>query len=155
VEQIRNALMSFKPSPEMTPGRMNLFEFGDFKLMLDYAHNEAGFLGIERFMSSVKAKHKVCIISGTGDRRDKDLDNLGKFTARTFDEIIVREDKDRRGREEGEMTAIIVEGIRSVDPKKKVHEIRDEYEAIGFAIGRAKPDTFIFVFADHVWDRSK
>jgi cyanophycin synthetase len=151
-EQIREALLSFRPSAETTPGRMNLFDFGDFKLMLDYAHNEAGFLEIERYMSTVKATHKVCIVGGTGDRRDKDIRNIGTFAARTFDEIIIREDTDTRGRAPAEMTGLISEGVRSVDPDKTIHAIPDEYEAIGFAVRRAEPGSFIFVCADHVWD---
>ena len=42
IEDIRSAIESFIPSPSQTPGRLNLFNFKDFQIMLDYAHNPAG-----------------------------------------------------------------------------------------------------------------
>ena len=43
IEDKKVALETFIPSPIQTPGRMNLFEFNNFKVLLDYAHNPAGF----------------------------------------------------------------------------------------------------------------
>ncbi|HET6227649.1 MAG TPA: cyanophycin synthetase, partial [Bacteroidia bacterium] len=39
LEAIREALKTFVPSAEQTPGRMNIFKFKDFEIMVDYAHN--------------------------------------------------------------------------------------------------------------------
>lgn len=150
MESIRQSLLSFLPSAELTPGRMNLFEFDGFSVMLDYAHNEAGFKEIERFMQKVDATRKVGIIGPTGDRRDSDIRKLGQYAARIFDEIIIRHDEDSRGRTNEEMTALVKEGIAETDPGKKVRVISDEAEALGFAISNATPGTYIFACADHV-----
>jgi cyanophycin synthetase len=152
LQVIKDALQAFKASPESTPGRMNLFDFGDFKLMLDYAHNAAGFLEIEKYMSTVQAEKKVCIIAATGDRKDDDIFRQGEYAARIFDEIIIRHDKDARGRSNEEMTSILQQGIHSVDPDKPVTVISDEYEATKYAVDQAEPDSFIFACADNVWD---
>jgi cyanophycin synthetase len=150
METIQQALLSFIPSPEMTPGRLNRFEFDQFSVMLDYVHNEAGLIEVERFMSKVKASHKLCIIGATGDRRDEDIRKLGYYAARMFDEIIIRHDKDGRGRSNEEMTALLKEGITGVDPKKQVHVISDEKEAICFAVEHAREGSLVFICADQV-----
>jgi cyanophycin synthetase len=152
IDAIRDALASFTPSPELTPGRMNVFDFGNFKLMLDYAHNAGAFVEIEKYMSGVDAKRKVCIIAATGDRRDDDIRNLGNYAARIFDEIIIRHDKDSRGQNNDRLTELLMEGIRKDGHEKQVTVISDEYEAISYAVGHAQPGTFIFVCADKVWD---
>lgn len=150
IEDIRTALTSFIPSPELTPGRMNLFEFTHCQLMLDYAHNASGFEGIQKYMSKIEASTKICIIGATGDRRDGDIRNLGRYAASIFDEIIIRHDKDGRGRTNEEMTALIMEGIHSVNQNPHVEVISDEAAAIEFSVTNAPQEAFIFVCADHV-----
>lgn len=150
IEDIRIALTSFIPSPELTPGRMNLFEFAHCQLMLDYAHNASGFEGVQKYMAQVDASSKICIIGATGDRRDEDIRNLGKYAASTFNEIIIRHDKDPRGRTNEELTGLVMEGIRSVNTNPRVEVISDEAAAIEFAVTNAPQEAFIFVCADHV-----
>jgi cyanophycin synthetase len=150
IEDIRTALTTFIPSPELTPGRMNLFEFAHCQLMLDYAHNASGFEGIQKYMTNIDSSTKICIIGATGDRRDDDIRNLGKYAASIFDEIIIRHDKDNRGRPNEEMTKLVMEGIRSVNPNRRVEVISDETAAIEFAVTNAPHEAFIFVCADHV-----
>jgi cyanophycin synthetase len=150
VENIQLGLQSFLPSPELTPGRMNLFDFGHCSLMLDYAHNASGFDAIQNYMDNVKATTKIGIIGATGDRKDEDIRNLGKYAATTFDEIIIRHDKDSRGRANDELTELLLDGIRSVNPKTPIRVISDEAAAMESAITGASQGAFIFACADHV-----
>ncbi len=53
---------------------------------------------------------KVGIISGTGDRRDEDIREIGKIASTCFDEIIIRQDKNLRGRTAEEITNLLLEG---------------------------------------------
>jgi len=152
ITTIREGLRTFAASPETTPGRMNLFDFGDFRIMLDYAHNAAGFIEIEKYMSTVSARKKVGIIAATGDRKEDDIINQGYYAARIFDEIIIRHDADGRGRTPDQLTALLTEGIHREDPQKPITVITNEKDAIGYAIDQAQPDTFIFTCADDVWE---
>jgi cyanophycin synthetase len=67
-----------------------------------------------------------------------------------FDEIIIRQDKNLRGRSEEEIIALLKEGIESVDKGKKVYHIKTEAEAITHAIKNAVPGSFITVCCDVV-----
>jgi cyanophycin synthetase len=150
IEDIRSALLSFIPSPELTPGRMNLFKFRNFDFMIDYGHNTGGFQELKIFMEKVKATVKTGIITGVGDRRDEDIRNLGAFSGEMFDEIIIRHDKDMRGRAEHEITDLLASGIRSKNPKAKITVVSDELEAIQFAIDHAAKGSFILFCTDNV-----
>ena len=134
VEEIRLALETFIPSPTQTPGRMNMFQFRKFNVMVDYAHNPAGFQAIARFLDKIEAKPKVGIIAGVGDRRDEDIILLGTVASQMFDEIIIRQDKNLRGRSESEIIELMMKGIKSDDKDKKVKIIPKESEAIDYAI---------------------
>jgi cyanophycin synthetase len=152
VEDIRLALETFIPSPAQTPGRMNLFQFRNFEVMVDYAHNPAGFQAVARFLERVEARPKVGIIAGVGDRRDEDIIQLGQVAGQMFDEVIIRQDKNLRGRTEEEIITLMMQGIHSVDAAKKVQVIRKESEAIDMAIRNAVKGSFITICSDVVPD---
>jgi cyanophycin synthetase len=150
IESIKKSLLNFIPSPEPTPGRMNIFNFNDFTVMVDYAHNPHGVRAIGKFIQSVNASCKVGIISGVGDRRDEDLVALGAEAAPLFDEVIVRMDDYLRGRTMDEIFQLVSTGIKAVDGNKKITLIPDEDEALRTAIANAKPQSFIVVLTDKI-----
>jgi len=152
IADIRMALETFIPSPVQTPGRMNMFHFKNFTVMVDYAHNAHGFMAIGDFLSKVDASPKVGIIAGVGDRRDEDIRNLGRVAAGMFDEVIIRQDKNLRGRSEQDIIALMTEGIHSVSTDRKVTVIPKESQAIEHAIKTAVPGAFITICSDVIPD---
>ncbi len=149
-EDIRVALETFIPSPVQTPGRMNIFNFQRFTVMIDYAHNTAGLQALGKFMERVESTWKVGIITGVGDRRNEDIMSLGALAAEIFDELIVRQDKHLRGRTDKEIVDLLLAGISSTDPGKPVKVIYNELEAIEYAIKNAKDGAFITICSDVV-----
>jgi cyanophycin synthetase len=149
-EDIKIALETFIPSAAQTPGRMNIFEFKDFRFMIDFAHNPDGFNGIKQFLSHIDSPLKIGIIAGTGDRRDEDLRELGKIAAEMFDYIILRQEKHLRGRTEENILGLLKEGIQSVDANKPYEVVPKEIDAIKHAMSLAKPGTFITALSDVV-----
>ena len=149
-EDISLSLQTFIPSAAQTPGRMNIFEFKKFKVLIDFAHNPAGYKGVEEYLSSVEATKKIGIIAGVGDRRDEDIKECATIAARMFDHIIIRQEKYLRGRTEEEIIGLIIEGI-AASGKKVSHEIiPKETEAIKHAIDTAEDGTFITALSDVV-----
>lgn len=156
MDNIKVALQTFIPSPAMTPGRMNLFSFSNFKVMLDYAHNTHGMKAIGKFVRQQPAIRKIGIIAGVGDRRDEDTIELGEEAAQSFDEIIIRQDKNLRGRTSEEIVDLLKKGIQNISPDKKITVILDESEAIDYAIRESQPGDFITIISDvvpHALDR--
>lgn len=149
-EDIRMALTTFIPSPSQTPGRLNMFEFKKFKMLVDYAHNPAGMRALQKFVENLDGTTKVGIISGVGDRRNEDTIEIGAIAAEMFDEIIIRQDKNLRGRTSEELIELLKTGIHSVDPAKPVKIIPSEKKAINYAIENAKPGALITLCSDVV-----
>jgi cyanophycin synthetase len=149
-EIIRQGLSNFIPSPEKTPGRLNVFKFRNFDLIIDYAHNKSGFQELKKFLDKTEATEKTGIIAATGDRRDDDIRNLGRFAAQMFDNIIIRHDTDLRGRPAEEHSKLLIEGIEEINRNIPVKVIPNEKEAISFAIEKAKRGSIILACADNV-----
>lgn len=149
-EDISLSLQTFIPSAAQTPGRMNIFEFKKFKVLIDFAHNPAGYKGVEEYLSSVDATKKIGIIAGVGDRRDEDIKECGMIAGRMFDHIIIRQEKYLRGRTEQEIIDIILSGIAE-SGRKVTHEVIPlETEAIKHAIDHAEDGSYITALSDVV-----
>jgi cyanophycin synthetase len=147
-EDIKTSLETFIPSAAQTPGRMNIFDFRDFRFMIDFAHNPDGYNGIKEFLKTIDSPMKIGIIAGTGDRRDEDIRELGKISAEMFDHIILRQEKHLRGRTEENIIGLLTDGIQSVNPKASFEAIPKEIDAIKHAMTLAKPGTFITALSD-------
>ncbi len=152
IEDIKVALETFIPSPTQTPGRLNLFNFKHFKIILDYAHNPAGMRALQQFIENIDATVKVGIIAGIGDRRVEDNNEMGSIAAEMFDEIIIRQDKQLRGKSEQELIKMLEDGIKMKDPNKKTTVIPSEKEAIIHAVKTAKEGSLIVLCSDVVPD---
>ncbi len=153
VEDIRLALQTFIPSPVQTPGRLNMFQFKHFQFLVDFAHNPAGLQLLCDFVSKLDGSPKVGIISGTGDRRDDDIRELGRISARYFDEIIIRQDKNLRGRTAEAIISLLVEGIDDTKTKEiPLTIIPSEKDAIIYAYKNAVPGSLITIMCDVVPD---
>jgi cyanophycin synthetase len=149
---IQDALRTFIPSPENTPGRMNLFKFRNFSVMVDYAHNQGSFAELKKFAAKEPASVKVGIITCPGDRAMEDTITMGRQAAEIFDEIIIRHDKDTRGRAPEQITEWLMNGIKKVDPDKWVIVISDEKEAVQYAMDHAADGAWIFLNTEKVYD---
>lgn len=149
-QDISLSLQTFMPSPSQTPGRLNIFDFNNFEVMIDFAHNPAGYLAIEDFLKNVPASKKIGIVAGVGDRRDEDIKECGSIAARMFDHIIIRQEKHLRGRTEEEIISLILEGINSANTEVTYEVIPKEVEAIKHAINTAADGYFITALSDVV-----
>ena len=149
-EDIKNSLQTFIPSASQTPGRMNIFNFKEFRFMVDFAHNPDGYNGIKEFLSHIDSPQKVGLISGTGDRRDDDIRELGRIAATMFDYILLRQENHLRGRTKENMVNLMAEGIREVNPDFPFEVLAKETDPIARAISLAKPGAFIVTLSDAV-----
>ena len=150
IEDIKLSLTTFLPGAAQTPGRMNVFKFSKFKVMIDFAHNPTGYRGIEDYLQSVEAKRKIGIISGIGDRRDDDIKECARIAARMFDHIIIRQEKYLRGRTEKQIIDLIIDGIKESDATTSYEVVTLEIDAIRHAFSLAVEGTYIVALSDVV-----
>jgi len=150
IEDIRTGLQTFIPSESLTPGRLNFFHFKTFTILADFAHNPHGLRLLCDFVSKLDYPYHVGVISGTGDRRDDDIRELGEISAQHFDEIIIRCDKNLRGRTADEIIGLLKEGIEKVNPKIPVMTIPNEDKALDYIYEHPKQGALYTIMCDVV-----
>jgi cyanophycin synthetase len=149
-DDIRAGLLSFFPSPSLTPGRLNLMRVGKGRVLVDYAHNAAAIAGLMDFVYNLDAARRIGIITAPGDRRDEDLRTVGRLSSR-LDHVIVREDKYRRGREPGEISKLIIEGLKENGMNdSQIEIIYNETDGLAHALTQMEDNDLVFVLADEV-----
>jgi cyanophycin synthetase len=150
IAEIKQSLKTFIPGDALTPGRLNFFPFKNFTFLADFAHNPHGLELLGDFVSKLDYSHKVGVISGTGDRRDEDIRELGAISAKYFDEIIIRCDKNLRGRTADEIIGLLVEGIHSVNDTIPTMTIPNEDQALEYIYANQKPGALYTIMCDVV-----
>ena len=150
IEDIRSALSSFLPSSSQMPGRLNFFQFRNFTVLADFAHNPHGLKLLCDFVSKLDYPANIGVISGTGDRRDEDIRELGEISANYFDEIIIRCDKNLRGRSADEIIDLLKQGIEKVNPTLPVMVIPEENKALDYIYENHKAGALYTIMCDVV-----
>ena len=150
IEDIRQGLQTFIPGESLTPGRLNFFHFKNFTFLADFAHNPHGLKLLCDFVSKLDYKTKIGVISGTGDRRDEDIRELGEISAHYFDQIIIRCDKNLRGRTAEEIILLLQEGINKVNPHLPTKVIANENEALEYIVANPVQGALYTIMCDVV-----
>jgi cyanophycin synthetase len=154
---IRAALQNFSSSFEQSPGRLNVHDAHGFRVILDYAHNPAGLTALCDLIAKLRPRHRrlIAMISTPGDRRDDDMRELGRIAAGAFDEVVLRERPDDRGRPSGEVMRLIAEGVLGTGfAEEHLHRVLDEHEAAELCLRMARPGDLVVLTptsVEEVW----
>ena len=155
LEDLRTGLTTFNAGTAQTPGRLNFVEVGDVTVLMDYAHNPAGLIGLTNFISKLPHKYRTVVLNGTGDRRDDDIREFGKIAADNFDRVVIRTGNYLRGRTPDELHALLQEGIAQSSNTPTVRIIADGRAAIHHAIKYGRKGELVVTLADRVPDDIK
>ncbi|HBS58431.1 MAG TPA: cyanophycin synthetase, partial [Firmicutes bacterium] len=128
---IRKALNTFAQNP----GRLNLIEIDNFRVMVDYGHNPAGYRALIETLQQLNPGRLIGVIAAPGDRRDDVITNIGRIAGNGFDHLIIKEDKDLRGRTAGETAQLLMRGaLEAGRSEQEIKVIPSEEEAVGHAL---------------------
>jgi cyanophycin synthetase len=171
LHDIRQGLRTFSTSFFQAPGRLNLVDVGGVRVVIDYCHNVDGMRQLADFVNRMmveaptksgrvgaastgsRAGRAIGVIGIPGDRRDDDQREYGAIAAGAFDEIIVREDKNLRGRAAGEAAAHVIQGVNQARAAGSVRvgrseKVLDEMTAVRAALRRAIPGDLVVCCVD-------
>ncbi|AIZ64454.1 cyanophycin synthetase [Hymenobacter sp. DG25B] len=149
-DDIKTALRTFVPSASKTPGRMNEYKFPKFDVIVDYAHNTHGIGKFAEFLNETPATRKIGIVSGLGDRREEDTLGFARIAGQIFDEIILRQDRDLRGKTAEELRELMTRGLRLDKQELPITYIEDEMEAIDHVLANAPEGAVVVLFTENI-----
>jgi cyanophycin synthetase len=148
-EAVAASLASFRSDTE-NPGRANLFKVGVGYVLVDYGHNAEAFDAVCRMAARWEDRRVSGIIGVPGDRGDRIIEQAGRVAARGFHRVIIKEDKDLRGREKGEVARLLCQAVNDESPGTECHIVLDEIEALRAEIEVMQDRQIIVVFYDRL-----
>lgn len=128
------------------PGRANLYRLNGGHVMVDYGHNSDAFNAICRMAAKWKDRRVTGIIGVPGDRDNAVIVEAARVAAKGFNRLIVREDRDLRGRAPGEVSNLLCDTVREVSPATDCEVVSDEVEALRHAVSRMIKGEVIVLF---------
>ena len=96
------------------------------------------------------AKRRHMVISAAGDRRDKDIIEQAAIVGDYCDEVILYQDAAQRGRADGEVLALLRQGLANARRTRSIEEIRGEFTAIDRALEKLEPGDVCLILIDQV-----
>ncbi|HYG77039.1 MAG TPA: cyanophycin synthetase [Planctomycetota bacterium] len=139
-----NALQNFHS--DENPGRANLYQVKEGYVLLDYGHNAPAFEAICGFAARWNGYRTTGIVTVPGDRRDDLIENAASVAARGFRRLIIREDKNTRGRVPGAIAEMMCRAARTAVPGIDCQVIPDELQALKHALDTMSPGELIILF---------
>jgi cyanophycin synthetase len=149
-ETVRRGLRTFVSDAGTVPGRFNVFEWRGATVIADYGHNPDAMRSLVQAVTALPAQRRTVVISGAGDRRDDDLRRQTEILGQAFDHVILYQDAAQRGRADGEVVALLREGLAGASRTRHVDEIRGEFLAIDTALERLTPGDLVLILVDQV-----
>lgn len=147
---LRHALTHFVSDAATAPGRFNVMEYKGATLVADYGHNPDAMLALVRAVEAIPAKRRSVVISAAGDRRDEDIRQQTQILGAAFDEVVLYQDACQRGRAEGEVLALLRQGLQGAARTQLIDEITGEFLAIDTALGRLNAGDLCLILVDQV-----
>jgi len=147
---IGNGLKSFSNDSHNAAGRFNLFQYRGATVIADYGHNPDAMLALVQAVEALPAKRRSVVISGAGDRRDQDIRQQTEILGNAFDEVILFEDQCQRGRQTGEVIALLREGLANAGRTKESSEFYGEFLAIDAAMDKLQDGDLCLILVDQV-----
>jgi cyanophycin synthetase len=144
-KDIRRGLVTFTPD-DANPGRGNIYRAGTSPVIVDYGHNAAALRSTGEFVSAVWGAEPVAVVTLPGDRREDLLAESAKAIACWFSKVVLYEDSDKRGREPGEMTALIGTALRSARPGISCAEVENPADGLRTALSLADGAPVLFLY---------
>ncbi|MHB8172415.1 MAG: cyanophycin synthetase [Thermincolia bacterium] len=147
---VREGLETFI-SNRYNPGRLNMQEVAGVKVILDYGHNIAGYQAIIAMLHNKKRGRLTGVIGVPGDRKDESILRIGQIAGKAFDRLIIKEDRELRGRTTGEVGALLHRGaLEGGIRQDQVFIIPEEGKAINKALTSARLEETVTIFYEDI-----
>lgn len=147
---VRRALATFVNDAQTAPGRFNVFDYRGATVIADYGHNPDAIQALVRAVDAMPAKRRSVVISGAGDRRDEDIRMQTEILGEAFDDVLLYQDQCQRGRADGEVLALLQQGLVNASRARHIEEIHGEFLAIDKALARLNAGDLCLILVDQV-----
>ena len=147
---VTERLTDFEPRVH-NPGRGTVLRLGEVTLFVDYAHNPAALAAVLRTLERLYGRDRcVAAVTLPGDRRDDLLAACAQVIADGVTRAVLYDDEDPRGREPGEVSALVEREMRGRRPTLRAVRAGGYRAAVDEALRLAAPGDVVLVMYEHL-----
>jgi cyanophycin synthetase len=147
---IEQALSNFCNDNDNALGRFNVYSLRGATVIADYGHNPDAIQALVQAVEHMPSQQRTVVISGAGDRRDQDIRQQTEILGDVFDTVILFEDQCQRGRQDGEVIALLRQGLQNAQRTRTTHAMFGELAAIDRALEALQPGDLCLILVDQV-----
>ncbi|EEG76609.1 cyanophycin synthetase [Dethiobacter alkaliphilus] len=140
-------LRTFAAQPGDNPGRCNLYQVGDIRVLVDYGHNADGIEKTGLLAKKLGAERLIGVVGVPGDRSDELVMQAGQAAAGFFDLLVIKEDHDLRGRRPREVAGLLMRGALNAGRDRAALKVEpNERRAVKKALALSRPGDLVVIF---------
>ncbi|MBQ4562916.1 MAG: UDP-N-acetylmuramoyl-L-alanyl-D-glutamate--2,6-diaminopimelate ligase [Lachnospiraceae bacterium] len=124
------------------PGRTEVLDGGDYRVIIDYAHNESSMINLLTALRRMKPTRLICIYGSGGNRSPMRRLGMGRAGGKLADLSVLTEDNSRF-ESLSRIISGLIEGVEEVGGDYQI--IMDRREAIHHTISHARPGDLIAI----------
>lgn len=148
---IREGLLGFSAGLHQNPGRMNVWDAGGVKIVVDYGHNAEGYRCIVNTVQKFRYNRLIGVIGVPGDRLDQHIIEVGRIAGAGFDQVLIKEDADLRDRNPGETAGLLKQGVLAAGlSEERIKVVLNEPEAVKMALEEACSGDVVVIFYEKI-----
>jgi cyanophycin synthetase len=145
LEKIRAGLETFNSVMNQVPCRFNLLDYKGATIILDYAHNVSALESFLEVLRQFPHNIRSAVYSVPGDRSDEVIMKQGEMLGAVYDRVIIYEDTEVRNRKDGEISALIREGLKKGGRTREILNVHGSLRAMDAALAALRPGELLVI----------
>lgn len=150
-ETVRAALMTFHPNVGQNRGRLNVFDVGDYRVVIDFGHNVPALAAFDELIPHLRPRPTGRVLRVAylaGNRLDDDLRQVGAAMGKCVDRLWLS-DPDPRWRKPGETSRLLAEGALATgrDPASVTTALH-EWDNLNEAFEEARAGDLLIILCE-------
>lgn len=144
---ISKGLQHFNNGSKDNPGRFELYDINEFKVIVDYAHNIEGYREVISVLKKMNYNRLIGVIGVPGDRSETSTVKIGQLCGENFHHVIIKEDQEKRRLNRGEVSKFLKNGCQIANINKENVEVEFcEKKALQKAMLMAQKGDIVIAF---------
>ncbi|MCE9595164.1 MAG: Mur ligase [Planctomycetes bacterium] len=143
-------LAAFRGDADENPGRLNVFDLGGVRALLDFAHNPHGYVAFFDMVERLPAKRRAVLLGQAGDRDEASIRELVRIACRCRPDLVVVKEMPAylRGRQLGEVPAMINDELAKLGiQSERIVQAPSELEAMKRALEWSQPGDLLLLLS--------
>jgi cyanophycin synthetase len=149
LEVLRDLLETFRGDALQAPGRFNVLSSNGATVIVDYAHNPSALAALVEALDQFPHRRRSLVFTAC-NRRDIDVVRMGEIIGDGFERVVLYQDQGNNDRTDGDLNALLRQGLARATRVKEVSDVSGELAAIEQALYDLRADDLVVIGVESI-----